>query len=128
MLEEFSDSKNQVLQFVRHGAVLLPDVGSSSCHPLSLDVGHHVQCEVMWEDEWKHNVTMTSDHPKHHHEDWVFGFSSLSENFLRIEQANILLFVHYLILTEKKVFSDEGNTLVCSKVLHHNLPFVLHGL
>ena len=28
----------------------------------------------MWEDEWKHDVTITGDHPKYCDADYVFGF------------------------------------------------------
>ena len=33
-----------------------------------------VECEATWEDELKHNITITSDHSKHHLVDWLFGF------------------------------------------------------
>ena len=63
--------------------VLLLDVRSLNSLPLnpshcllqSLDEGLGVECEAMWEDEWKHNITIISDPPlKHHDRDWVFGF------------------------------------------------------
>ena len=28
----------------------------------------------MREDEWRHDITIASDHPKHHDVDWVFDF------------------------------------------------------
>ena len=49
--------------------VLLSEVGSSSSHPLypgqnystqALDVDLCVECKAMWDNEWRHNVTITS--------------------------------------------------------------------
>ena len=63
--------------------VLLLDVGSSSSHPLNpgqhyflqaLDVDLHVDSEAIWENELRHNVTITFDLPKYHDVDVVFGF------------------------------------------------------
>ena len=34
----------------------------------------HVECEDTQDDEWRHNITIASDHPKHHNVDWVIGF------------------------------------------------------
>ena len=33
-----------------------------------------VKCDVSWENEWRHNVTIASGHLKHHDVDWMFGF------------------------------------------------------
>ena len=39
----------------------------------ALDIGLHVKPLAMWEVEWKHNVTITSDYPKDNDVDWIFG-------------------------------------------------------
>ena len=63
--------------------VFWPIIRLSSCHPFDLghhyflqilDVVHRFESEVMSEDKLRHNVTVTSDHPKHHNMEWVFGF------------------------------------------------------
>ena len=78
-LQEFSHSQDWVPLLVGHGAesysssqILYPEQ-----HYLlqTLDVGLRVECEVKWKDEWRQNVTIASDNPKHHDDvDWVFGF------------------------------------------------------
>ena len=61
---------------------VLPDVGFSSRSPV--DPGQYyilqefvclyVDYEAMLKDEWRHNVTITSDHHKHHNVNWLFAF------------------------------------------------------
>ena len=67
--------------------VLLTNAGSFSSHLLNprqyylfqaLGEGLHVGLEAMWEEEWRHNVTIASDHPKHHDVNWVFGFINMN--------------------------------------------------
>ena len=88
--------------FVR---VILSDVGSSSSHPLdserhyllsTLDLGLCVESEAMWEDEWRHDIIITSGNPKHYDVDWVFGF----HHYKYILLPTLVLWVHPLILTE----------------------------
>ena len=71
------------LAFGARCRVLLPGIGSSSSHPLDQDkhhllqtltVGFRVECKAMREDVWRHNVTITRDHCKHHGLDREFGF------------------------------------------------------
>ena len=40
----------------------------------AFDIGLCIKCETMWEDIQRHNVTISSDHPKYHYMNWVFGF------------------------------------------------------
>ena len=63
--------------------VLLPDVGSYSSHTLDPEqqsllqecgVSLHVEFEAMCEDEWKHNITIASDHSEHSDVNWGFDF------------------------------------------------------
>ena len=39
-----------------------------------LDVGLCIESEAMWKDEWRYNVTIASDHPKHYDVAWLFRF------------------------------------------------------
>ena len=82
--------------------VSLPDVGPSSSCPLdpggqlfrALDVGLYVKDEAIWEDEWKHNVTTTSDHLKHHDVDLIFGVYQYEfEYVLRLIPKHFEIFV-----------------------------------
>ena len=66
---------------MENGTVIMPHVGSSNNQTLDLewlyllqafDEGFSFEPEAMKEDEWKHNVTDTSDNPKHHGVDWLF--------------------------------------------------------
>ena len=81
--QKLLQSQHWVLLLVWHDAVLLLDVGSFSSHSFDqekhkllqvLVVGHCIDSEVMWEDEWRHDVTIVSDHPKHNDVNRVFGF------------------------------------------------------
>ena len=71
--------------------VLFLETGSSSNHPHY--PGQHylqalcVESEAMGEDDWRHNFTITSDHPKHHDMDWVFGFHHYQYILLETEQS-----------------------------------------
>ena len=40
----------------------------------------YVESEAMWKYEWRHNVTIASDHFKDHDMDWVFGFHQYQYN------------------------------------------------
>ena len=84
--EIFSGPKLGSAACVAWCRVLFPDVRSSSSHPLdpsqyyllqAIDVGLRVESEAMWEYEWRHKVTITRDHFKHLHVDWVLSFLSI---------------------------------------------------
>ena len=64
-------------------SMLQSPVGSFSWHsldpgqhylPRALDVGLWVESEAMWEHEWRHHVTITSDHPICHEMNWLLAF------------------------------------------------------
>ena len=52
---------------------VLLDPGEHCLLP-ALHVGFHVESEAMWEDKWRYNVSIISDHSKHHDVDRVFSF------------------------------------------------------
>ena len=82
--------------------VLMPDIGSSSSQPLNpgrnyfllqaLNVGLHVKTEDLWEDEWKHNITISTNHCIHHNLDWVFGFHQY-ESVLTVTPKHSEIFI-----------------------------------
>ena len=89
VVEIFSQPRLGPLACVAWRRVVLPDVGSSSRQrhepdqhnlPQALDVDLCGDSEAMWENAGR-NVSIASDHPKHHDQDWLFGF-------LRVHQYN----------------------------------------
>ena len=142
-LKKFSHFQNWVLLLVWHGAVLLPDVRSSSSrsrHPnqyyifLALDVGLLVESEAMWEDEWRGNITIASNHFRHHGVDWVFDFYLLSVHLVGTEQANgcsmSSSFVHgwNFLIREKPKYVLLERVLECIwKLCCTIFSLILHG-
>ena len=96
-VQKFSGSQLWILLLV------LPYIGSSSGHPLNpgqyhlfqaLDVDLHFEPENMWEDEWRRNITIASDHTKYYDVHWVFGFHQYEcESFLRLTTKHCVLVV-----------------------------------
>ena len=87
-----------------HYRVLLPDVGSSSSQPLNLeklyfiqalDVDLCVKSEDIWEDEFRHKVTITRYHTKHPNVDWVFSFINMNMNLSLNWHLNILKYLYW---------------------------------
>ena len=54
----------------------------------------------MWEDVWRHNVTIASDHPNHQDVDWVFAFHHSWYILWRHTNPTVVLWVHHLIFVE----------------------------
>ena len=109
---------NTVFDCVIWRIALLRDVGSYRSHPLdpglycllqSLDIGLRVKSDAMWEDEWKHHVNITGDHPKHFDVDRVFGSHLFQYILLGQNKPTV---VHHVILEEK--FSHWRKTKACS--------------
>ena len=76
-----------------------PDVGSSCSQPLNpeqhyllqaLVIGLCVESEVMWEDKWRHNNIITSDHPKRYDVNWVFVLIYMNMNLSLDWHPNIV--------------------------------------
>ena len=89
--------------------VLLPGIGSSISPFLDLgkyylfqtpNVGLCVKSETIWEDKWKHTITIVSDNPKHSDVDWVFGFHHYCYILWRQTKLTVVLWVDHLILAE----------------------------
>ena len=82
---------------------LLTDIGSFSGYPLDpgqhylyqvLDIDLRVESETIWDNELRDNVTIASDHPKHHDVDWVFSFYQHQyELVLRLRAKHSEIFV-----------------------------------
>ena len=75
----------------------------SYCYPLgplqhyllqSLDEGLCVESDAVWEDEWRNNVNIDSDHTKHD-VDWVFGL----HRYILWDESRpmVVLWLHHLI-------------------------------
>ena len=86
---------------------LLPNLGSSSRHPLdpeqhyllqAIDLGLYFESKAMCEDEWRHNITIASDNLKHDDVDWVFGSHQYQCILRGWNEPTRVLWVHYLIM------------------------------
>ena len=81
--QKFFHAQHQVLLLVLHSTesvarrkVFQLPLSHPSQHKfvLAFDIGLGVESEAMWEDEWRHNITITLDHSKYCDVNWVFGF------------------------------------------------------
>ena len=122
IIKIFSQPKVDSSAWVTWRRILLLDVGYSRSHSLypgkhsilqRINVGPRVESEAIWEAEWKHNVTIVSDHPKLHDVDWIFGFHHYQYILWGQNKPTVVLWVHYLILAE--IFSSKKkNNKICS--------------
>ena len=115
-----------------HGDLLLLNVGSLSSYrhnpgqhylPQEHDIGLGVEVEVMWEDEWRHNFTIASNHPKYHDVDWVFGFHHCCY-ILWGQSKSMVLWIDPLILAEIFIWENQ-HAWVGWKVLQCSLSTYL---
>ena len=87
----------------------------------------------MWEDEWKHNITIPSDHPKYDNVDWMYGF--YHDRYIELEQSKPtnVLWVHdlitakfFLIKEKSKRVQLEGMFEFVEKLFSAVFPPVFH--
>lgn len=85
--------------------IMLPDIGSSSSHPLDtrrnylfqgLDVNICVESETLWEDKWRHNIVITSDLAMN----WMFDLYHSRYMYWGHVKPIVVLCVYHLILAD----------------------------
>ena len=84
----------------------LPDIESSNNQSLNLrlhyalhalDAGLCVESKTMWEDDWRHNVTLAIDHRIHHDVEWMFGFHQYQYILWGKSKQLVVQWVYHLI-------------------------------
>ena len=127
MSQKFSHCQAWVLLLVWHGVRYCCQM-KGSCSRLSLGpekyyllqalhVNLHTESEVTWENEWKYNINIASDHPRHHDVNWLFSFHHCwymfsgqrnSENLPIAPSVCIYIYIYIYIYTHTVIETGES--------------------